>query len=456
MSLDPSHAQQVKAAIQAVLSSNFDADSKACLLTCLKLLDNLLQNEANVLGSDTSASAEPLSKYRTIKRNNPALCTKIFDRPGGLDLIQACGFQEQQAQGIHTLSTEQVLVLPNSISLDNVRSMRAIIAECLYKDMNLPLDQIPMAPARKPPIQLAAQPTASNAVAFDPYRGQRFDGQSAALGVNLGPGANYVSPTEQALADLQSQKNKLEKNLLQKPLDREWTWVVRSQTATDQTDSAAATDTPSDSRLLAGQLQKQNEQRSAREQFTTQAMRDLKKLKTAKVYSHTVLTIVFPNAMVGPLQGHFRPNEKVSDVINSLQQDCIQGDYEFDLFITPPRRVLETNVSLQDAALVPAARVYVSWKKGPTSGTRYLQDYLIPKEDVASLAFPTAYSVAASAEKASETKEAPAATAATPVVDKEAALLQRMMGGKAGLGSKSKADGKSDGKQPPKWFKGFK
>jgi len=66
-------------AVKFLLESNFDVDSQECILTILKIIDNIL-----------SKPTDP--KIRTLRTNNPAIRRKILDRKGGLDILLSIGF----------------------------------------------------------------------------------------------------------------------------------------------------------------------------------------------------------------------------------------------------------------------------------------------------------------------------------------------------------------------------
>jgi hypothetical protein len=72
------------------------------------------------------------------------------------------------------------------------------------------------------------------------------------------------------------------------------------------------------------------------------------------------------------LEAYFHPQDTVEDIYRWLSDSCFLSteDYlhqaiSFALYITPPRLVLPTEVSLQELKLVPAAVLYLSWKTTP-------------------------------------------------------------------------------------------
>jgi hypothetical protein len=124
-----------------------------------------------------------------------------------------------------------------------------------------------------------------------------------------------------------------------------------------------------DSKLLAQHIQKQHASRQAAENrgFTTKAVGDLEALKKANDYSHTQLAIQFPNAMV--VKANLLPQEMVRVVMDELRAHVFVREYAaslppFELYITSPRQMLEPNKTLLEMGLImPATKVYVSWKQ---------------------------------------------------------------------------------------------
>jgi hypothetical protein len=61
---------QMEMALKSLFENNFDVDSKACILTLIKILDNVLQNPL-----------EP--KVRSLRMENKAFSNKVVSRKGG-------------------------------------------------------------------------------------------------------------------------------------------------------------------------------------------------------------------------------------------------------------------------------------------------------------------------------------------------------------------------------------
>jgi hypothetical protein len=296
-----------------------------------------------------------------------------------------------------------------------------------------------------------ATPTGTLYPTFNPYVGQRYDAKSAAVGTNLGPASDYISPTDQQLRTLQRQQAKLEQDAARKLRDREWQAWAPGETiqlvvdasaaasstgmsAVDTVSAVSAVDTApkSDAALLAQRAQRLEASRREREQggFTTAAMRQVAKLKNKKVYSHVQITIQFADQ--SKLTGKFLPKEKICHVLESLQSECLlEATRELDLYVAPPRRLLPHEASLEEEGLVPAAKIFASWRVGsaPTPGQAFLQAHLFDKSRAT--AFPSGKAIAKSATLADNKATATGAPKAKKKKEsREDAMLRRMLGNK--------------------------
>jgi hypothetical protein len=514
----------MEAAISKILQQNFDADSRLCMITLIKLLDNVLQKPDN-------------PKVRSIRLGNPAFHAKVV-RTGGVDVLEACGFERRgeqtepkllEKQRDHYQAEAVFLILPesnddnhNDNDNDNetadsvlqavlVTARHMLAQVCIHQlkcsAHDLPKFQPPKGKAR---VQVgsasastsstAASHSNSNAAAsFDPYQGQRFDGQSAAAGANLGAPQGWKSQTTAKLEALQQTQQRLERKL-QTKVDRQWVATRPAQAqslvsaaAFDSTTTSTSSSS-SDASLLAARMAKQQQERTAAESrgFTTKAMRDLEQLQKQKVYSHTQLAVQFPDGCV--VRGNCLPHERIQTVLQLLKQQVLRlrvddGDTmdmnmdmnmdtnmegsslpsqlplpllpPFELYMTPPRTLLDSQKSLQELGLVRAAKVYVSWKRPlpppptttpvPNKNNTTMNDdnndngpgwYLRPALFLAASAgtapaLPTSAAVVAEERRArTKPSNASASTSASTTVakrkktkaEKEANLLKRMLG----------------------------
>lgn len=409
-------------ALTNVLNSNFDAESKVCLVTILKLLDNLLKQPDN-------------PKVRTIRLSNKTIQSKIV-RCNGVPVLLACGFEEKEQQRIMENQSESILTLPlENEDISTLVKARRMINFYLTDRLNVSADELPAMPT---PMSRNAP---GNNPDFNIYEGHRYDGKSAAVGTSLNPPSGWKSQTEKQIDILQEKQERIENQFRKKAggeIQRQWIATSPSSrgmaTASNRlvNDSAAQ---PSDSALLARHAQKQAQERQAAENrgFTTKAMRDLEQLKKKKVYSHTVLAISFPDGYI--VKGNFWPREKVSAVIQSLLSDVlVEGAMDFDLYITPPRTKLEPSKTLEELNLIPAAKIHVSWKAPmPQREEGWYIVKALTANDGAKKSLPEAVSL----ETDEKTKDGSISRAGKSLVsskpkkskaDKEADLLKKMMG----------------------------
>jgi len=473
----------VQDAVTAVLQHNFDAVSKPCLLTILKLLDNLIQKPYE-------------SKFRTVKLSNAAIQTKIGTCKGGVEVLQACGFAYDNA------SSNLVLPEHSPPQQDLLVLVRRKMAQRIVHELGCAPEELPQYKAPPPPVHLvnssnsnnnntvnAAATNANATNTFNPYQGQRFDGLSASVGANLGPDSSqWKSKTEAELERLQRQQKQLEAKLHHvNTISRDWMAarpgdalpVAMAAAASSNNNSTTTTASqqqqpqPSDGALLAQRAQRLQAERLQREQggFTTHAMRQVERLKKQKVYSHCTLQIQFPDG--SKCCGKFLPSETVSAVQAALRSDCLEDavtNTDFDLYVAPPRRLLPPSSQLQTEGLVPAAKLFVSWKVAPAptdclKPALFHQQHNNSRQQQASVAFPQAHPIAATTTTTQSSNKAGTADGGEPAKKKktgnsrEEDLLKRMMGGGLGGGGgggskKSSGDKKDNGNNKPKWFKG--
>ena len=470
-------AVNVTNAIQHVLTSNFDARSKECLQTLLKIVDNVLKQPQQ-------------TKFRTLRLSNPALQQKVVQTQG-LGILKACGFIEGKDGG------GTVLTLPTTAGAGTgtatgtgtgssdptpmLLSVRHKLASTLQEDLQVPEAEIPPVPQISIAAHADTTTNSSTVNSFNVYRGQRYDGQSAAVGANLSAPPGWKSQTERQVEELQLKKSKLEakvaaqKSKTKNRIERRWKASrgggdnprVMASTGTE---ASSSSESRSDAALLAAQISKQQQQRQAMENrgFTTKAMRDLAQLQTAKVYSHAHLRIQFSDGSW--IEGDFGTKETIGDVWNALHQDVlssyiVESNNNDDsntlvLFQTPPRTVFsDPSQTLQALGLVPAAKLFASWKKPPQpiiasamkkepgwflnpslfEARHPHQPPLLPNDTTK---LPKAVSVLDSSSdnddnddedmngnKPKKNKNGKIPPTKKTKADKEAALLQRMMGG---------------------------
>jgi len=367
--MSASSPPSVKEAVRLILEKNFDADSKICFLTLLKIIDNILQKPGN-------------EKVRSLRTANATIRSKILDKHGH-HVLMACGFVHEPAD-LKWNTEERLLLTEDKEDTQILIKARHTLARIATLELGLQAGDIPPYKAPPAPVSINNNKTTTTTSSFDVYSGNRFDGQSASIGSNLGPPKNWKSKTEQELEALKQREAKLQAKMAKKPsaikakvaVDRQWTVFLPGQTQsvteiaapTTSAGAGAGTSTKGDASLLASHFQQQHAKRVAADNrgFTTKAMRDLEKLKKTKVYSHTQLAIHFPDGI--SVRANFATNEKLQAVMDGLTNEVLFSTETlplppFELYQTPPRRVLGNTERLQALGLVPAAKVYVSWKQ---------------------------------------------------------------------------------------------
>lgn len=424
--------RDLETAFSIIAEHNFDADTKQCLLTLMRILDNVLQKPGN-------------GKVRSIRLANAAFSSKVGSKKGGIEFLEACGFQKQTepqlSSGFRGLGEEaaatkgddHLVLLPQREATKHLVLARRLLSTRAVQDLGLKPEELPVYRDPPPPINLdppvSHSKSATTADSFNPYVGHRHDGLSAAVGESLGPPSNYVSSTETELQRLKQQRDKL---TAKQPstLDPSWKAFRPNEAVVLESSKSSTAKQLSDSALVSARLQRQQAAAQQRQQFTTKAMRDLAAIKNSKVYSTTQLTIQFPDGH--KLLGQFLPSSTIQHVIDSLvQQLAASSSFQnLSLYITPPRRDLDPAHTLQHEGLVPAAKVFVKSNKGSTALS--IRPELFGRHGQQA-AFPTGMSIVPTASNQKEqddNKKRPAATSAPKRESREDAMLRKMLGKK--------------------------
>ena len=363
-----------------------------------------------------------------------------------VDFLLAAGFVKSQMELPLLVRGKELecLLFPDDSSTSPLVKARQLLVSKAISELSMTLDELPKAKSTSTPLT-SAKATPTPQQPFDPYKGQRYDAKSAATGLSTGPDATYVSSTESALDDIKSKQATLESKM-QVLNDREVVaFMPNQQTPFIHAEPIAIAST-SDGSLLAAQMKRQTDERKQREEggFTTKAMRELQQMKKTKVYASAVLRIQFPDGSA--LSAKYLPKECIQVVRNVILESFSIPNLDFDLYVAPPRRKLDLTKTLQEEGLVPAAKVFVSWKTSmPGSGSAigsFLQPALFKASHVA---FPESKALVADDIKQSNKSHDTS----------EDALLRRMMGGGKLLGS-DKSNGNvsgADKNKKPNWFK---
>ena len=180
---------------------------------------------------------------------------------------------------------------------------------------------------------------------------------------------------------------------------------------------------------------------------------DLEKMKKAKVYSHVQLRICFPDGSY--LTAKFLPRETIQMVKDVIQTCFSIPNLDFDLYVAPPRRMLQLKNTLSTEGLVPAAKVHVSWKVtgSPLPNTTFLQPHLFQEQYQQQTVFPNAKPIVD--ERKQQQQQQTHKRAAAGGNNRQDALLRKMMGKPTSLlrGNNTNNKKSADGSSKPKWFK---
>lgn len=390
-------------ALTKILESNFDQTSQACIVTLIKVIDNVIQKPND-------------PKVRSIRLANPVISEKIVSR-GGVHYLLACGFVRQSTPPpllSKSNQDEEYLVLENE-STSLLEKARRLLMTTAIHELHMNPDDLPKYKPPPPPVSDSSAASAAP-VRFNPYQGHRHN----TTGQPQQP-ESYVSPTETKLRQLKAKQDRLEAQLQGNALQDRELVALRPQQQAGSAGVSIETPPTTDGALLAQRMQRLEKERILREEggFTTKAMRELEKLKQAKVYSHAKLRIQFPDGSA--LEAKFLPKE-ILDVVKDLIGECLLVPLDFDLYVAPPRRKLDFSKTLQEEGLVPAAKCFVSWK-GASPPANFLKEELFHST---APAYPTAKPLVQETKKEGEAKEDAPTKKKKP--SREEAMLQRMMG----------------------------
>jgi hypothetical protein len=386
---------------------------------------------------------------------------------GGYEFLYSVGFIPRYPTfASSSVSPEMLELISKNESRETLLRGRDILTQSAVSDLGMSEEELPAPPNTKSPPMEVHKPISSSTTTisggFDIYKGHSYNIQSAAVGAPDPYGDKGMSTTERQLQNLQSKKEKLEREM-QTIGDRGL--VAYNAGEIPQIASSMGGDGgegKSDGSLLAARMKRMEDERKKREEggFTTKAMRDLESMKKAKVYSHAQIRINFPDGK--HLHAKFLPSENISSIRSVIKSACkpsLAISLDFDLYVAPPRRLLNDSKTLIEEELVPAAKIHVSWKVGASPIGDYLLDELFGGGSVS--AFPDAKPVVRQQSTTAtligvDNNTNGSGGVAAP--SKEELLMQRMLGKTTGLlggkkksGDSDKDDGKKNGK--PKWLK---
>lgn len=267
-----------QAAWSTVLSSNFDTTTKSCLLTLLKIIDNIL------------SKSDP--KVRTIRYGNPNFQQRVVMCKGAVEFMYSLGFVgNYPAFG----NAEPENLELKHESRDVLSRGRDVLIISAKKDFGMEEDELPkmpVAPVLSSGPSVASTSTSAGGAArtqqFDIYKGHSINIQAQQMGVSDPYANKSLSTTERQLQNLEAKKKNMEKKL-QNGVEMDRCLVAylpgQGPSGTNGGSGGVVTESKGDSSLVAARMKRMEEERKKREEggFTTKAMRDLERMKKAKV-----------------------------------------------------------------------------------------------------------------------------------------------------------------------------
>ncbi len=434
-----SQSSSPQEAIQKILSSNFDSSSITFFKTILKIISNILStpkltpqqfyqyNHGTITLTSTNSIIGKSIKVRMLKLNNQYIQRNIVQMNYGLEfLLHVIGFSYQLDKTITSLTTigfdfdhtttsrsknenstcEIIELKPEEEDTMKLQSIYHEIIHVLVHDLNISKHDLPSLPTSIPSSSSQQQEDVAVVSTFNPYKSQSYNVQTATTKQKPSSSSSSststnpnITATERQVEILKQKEKSIQQSIQYQfhsieqrniraflPSDEKHIVSLSSSSSSSNTTNNKNDDDNDkhDASLIATQIKKlQQSTSSSNNTFQTKAMREMNKLKSKKVYTHSILKIYFPDGTRLDIQ--FVPNEKVNDVKdvihNCFIDDCcdndggresgrrmVKSDYDFELYISPPKRILKDDLTLEEEGLVPAAKVFISWKKNVGGG----------------------------------------------------------------------------------------
>jgi hypothetical protein len=252
-----------------VLSNNFDTASQPCLLTLLKIIDNIL------------SKTDP--KVRAIRYANPNFQQRVGCCRGALEFLFSLGFEARYAPLGGSAPETLELTCENRQVL--LRGREVLILSAM-KDFGMKEEELP-----KLPVLVAAPVVESGGTlgGFDIYKGHSVNITAQQMGVTDPYANKSLSTTERTLQNLEAKKKNMELQLQQQhgvEMDRcLMAYLPGDGPSGGASGGETVGESKGDSSLVAARMKRMEEERKQREEggFTTKAMRDLERMKKAKV-----------------------------------------------------------------------------------------------------------------------------------------------------------------------------
>lgn len=354
--------ENVDDSIKQIRTAAFDADAKVVILTLMKMVRNVLITPTFQV------------KKRSIRIQNPTFHEKIGRVRGGIDVLKAVGFESVDN------NTRMILHEKNEDKKLLYDAMLRLKKEAV--SLGISNDEIPQIPS-KDQVDQVVNVVKKSMEEFDPYQTKIKRMTPQPRGVSM------KSETEQKLEKLQArQRELLAKRIVPRDQDRNvkvyspgnlpqrgslarlvhginGTEGSSTQVGLRRSSSGNTNRNLTESQLVLSTMKRRRDELKRQENFRTKAMRELERLEKMKIYHSVLLRMQFSDSWM--IECNFSPGETVNDVINYLSR-CLLAEQvnkdEIYFYITPPKQVLQRELTLADAGLQPAALVYIGSSGG--------------------------------------------------------------------------------------------
>ena len=123
--------------------------------------------------------------------------------------------------------------------------------------------------------------------------------------------------------------------------------------------------TPSEFKILLSETETRRK-KAENAGFKTRALREQEELERAQKYPKTCIRVRFPDRC--SLQVNFLSSEQVSALYEQVKITLAEPTRPFTLYVTPPQRTLDPELSFYASSLSPSSVVYLGWKDADASG----------------------------------------------------------------------------------------
>lgn len=430
---------------QPTTPSPIDTSFRHCICTLLKLIQNVLKY--------TDPNHTMYHKVRRIPLYNPTIQQHVVhfphttsstpttsaSIPPGVAFLYASGFTNynvsSSTSSVSTTAMTPPVTIGNAYEIENtlvlwpmnedknhLQKAQQLLTSIAIYELHISPHELPGASTTttSTTTKTNAATTSSSTTTtntstfpggFNPYQGYRMDltGQTNTSGSSTTATTNTsTSKIDWELQQLQQAQQQLlarasATTTTTTSRTHEWTMTIpNTQNTTFRVEANDLHRSSTDGALLAQRMQQQTMVQRQREQggLATKAMRELERLKQAKIYTEVSLSIQVTmmrnktatgtssssstgsNAIVVQFHGKFLPHDTIDAVMTALRNDCFvpllttsmstaddttttnNNNIDFELYSTPPMITYhdtKRSHTLQQEQLVPASKLFLRW-----------------------------------------------------------------------------------------------